>query len=240
MLPTYQEPGPYYNPINFCSNRNNRVKANEIIQANLNGLSGEAATKALKVQDYARVLRKVWGERDGTVRVSWLREQGYAPFILPERALAELKANPTKETLLEVTLPLIRLGSIRLRMDMACSNDSSLEGGYNHVENVYAASLESLAKKYSVSLQITQEEQIGSLNTTVKLFQNYVKSLEENPHQLPKADWLQGVGRAGFKETVGLTGPAMKPEETWYEVRLDTLKTEIEKIREYMRGIDRP
>lgn len=238
-MPTiYVDTSKYPNPFTFVTNRNNQKIANAIIRGNPDGLTGEGAQQAIDRQDYTTMLQKIWGERDRTARLDWLRGKTYTPFAISERGFAELKADPTAQTLYRVALPLLFFDQIRIRMDRKCSNDPSIAGNQEVATRAYFMSLRTLASKHNLALEMSGEKLLDFHKEELALCKQLERDLEENPDILSSPEWLQDFGVGGFlrafKRADGVPSEeasiSMKPKEDWHTIRLNTLRTEINQL----------
>ena len=235
IVPT---PGPA-NAMHFCANRLNSQTVNQIIRANLQGLSDtDALDTALRVGDYVSVLRPLWAERNRSFRLDWLRmeEKKFHPVLPFERAMAEFKANPTRQTLVEISLPHLVIASFRNEMDALCSTDKSIAGPCGEMKNTYDLALIGLVEKLLPSalsegkrkgISLSSGEGRTRLEAILSLLRELEEELVKEASSFPSPTWLEHYGLSGFSSAFGMEASGMKPKEQWNQIRLDFVRERI-------------
>ena len=230
MTTTYATNSAYNSPFDFCALQNDPNQMDTIIKSNPDGLKGDAAQAALKDQDYATVLGKIWAEQEGDFRLTWLREKGDLPFVLAERALAELTANPTQQCVYEVVIPLLNLHSLRTHMDIVCVNDDTLSDSLDLSMSSYKDTIKSRTGKLGLRKIPYFEEEVLVFQKTKDLFENYKARFIQNPDTIPSPLWVKDFGLAGFARALVGEERTTHPKEEWYSRRLEALNEEISSV----------
>ncbi len=235
-----QTPG-YENAMIFSTYRLNGQAIRKIKEHYPQGLATNPAAidTALKAGDYVSVLRPLWAETDRPKRLDWLRanEHKFYPVLPFERAMAEFKANPTVDTIIRISKPLLTFGHLRNTMDAKCSTDLSIEGPSQEMRDSYNTAFGNLVSKELGSIPLISREQHKE---TVRAVISHLKELEE---ELSKADstvpspaWLEFYGINGFMSAFEMDSESMKPKEDWNSIRLQFVREEIQRAENFLSG----
>jgi hypothetical protein len=223
------------NVVSFCEKRLNPTEVNGIIQNHRDGVSSSMIETYLNANDYISALSLLWGERDSTQRLTWLRDhenQLHAP-LLYEQAIAEFKENPTVETVIQVSLPLIKAGTFRLQQDARCSADSSVSQGDAHIrmEMTYGKALQNAVNKYNKNLDLptikTENEEAITQAVLTKM-KEIAEATLANPEALPSPNWIGYHGMDCFL----MGGPSMLDPSLFVEKRISVANQVLEVAKE--------
>lgn len=192
----------HHDVVSFCYLRLDPPQVTKIMRLNAQGLSQvEVCEESLRNGHYIPVLSAVWGEKNKVLRLDWLRSRAlelHAPLMF-EQAIAEFVNSPNTETVIRISLPLIRAASFRVYQDSACCKDLSVcsEGGSAQMETIYMQALERTMKKYAPKLSI---EEIQSKNQAeiqlerIELLRKIVERSIEAPEEFPNPTWISYHG----------------------------------------------
>lgn len=219
------------NVVAFCEKRLDKEAVSQIIKKHNEGVNSPEIEEKLESNDYISTLSLIWGERDAARRLSWLRNHAdrlHAP-LLYEQAIAEFKESPTVETVIQVSLPLIKAASSRVAQDAQCSQDASVYSGDAHIrmEYVYNRALMDVQKKYAPSLNlnnILSENKNIIKKTTLNKLKEVAEQSIKNPNMLPSPAWIGFHGMSCFIQG----HPNMLPSQQFEEKRSDVAKKFLE------------
>ena len=174
------------------------------------GLSDPALDENLKAGEYKAVLKKVWGERDRTIRLQWLENKSNElhPVLMFELAVAKFVASPTIETINLVSIPLIKAASFRVSQDAQCSKDPSVKNGdaATRMSMTYQQRLEKLIQSNlgcSLEKVVSENQDIRVAAIRSQVLETARLSLSSD---LPSPDWIGWHGMA-WHERIHFWGP---------------------------------
>lgn len=222
------------NLVSFCEQRLKREAVSQIIKKNKEGVNSPQIEEKLQSNDYISVLSLIWGERDSAKRLSWLRNHAselHAP-LLYEQAIAEFKESPTVETVVQVSLPLIKAASFRVRQDAQCSQDPSVYNGDAHLrmEMTYGQALIEGMKKYASDLDlgtIQSQNKDAIREATLNKVKEIAQQTIANPDALPSPNWIGFHGMSCFIKG----GPDMLAPSQFAAKRAQLAATFLEQLR---------
>lgn len=191
------------NVIDYCEIACDASQVSEIIRKyKAVGLSNiETLQEQLNQSDYIPVLTAVWSERDKAKRLVWLRsvsDQMHAPLMY-EQAISEFTQNPMVETIIHVTMPLIKAAGIRVIQDGSCSKDPSVSKGdhFTRMEIAYQHRLSVQVKKH---LNKEWADLSGSIEENYPVISEKVIEILEKTMttNLPDPSWIRHHGVGAF------------------------------------------
>lgn len=197
-----QNPG---NVVSYSETRLNPQAVNHIIkQGKQEGLSNsKALNENLKSSQYIPVLNAIWSERDKNRRLEWLRShesEMHAPLMF-EQAITEFVIKPTVETIIQISIPLIKAASFRVVQDSKCSTDPSVFNGdaAQRMEMTYLTSLNTQTEihinKKLVTIISENEDAIKSA-VNAKVLKIAHSSITQD---LPSPNWIGHHGLSVFR-----------------------------------------
>jgi hypothetical protein len=208
------------NTVSFCETSLDPKAMDAIIKENQTvGLSNPDLEKNLTVGKYPPVLVSLWSERDRAKRRSWLESKvdELHPVLMFELSVAKFVASPTIETIISVSMPLMRSAVFRVLQDAQCSEDPSVKHGdaslrmRSTYEKRLAKKVQEILKR---SLQDIVDESRDMLQTAIKaeLLKTARLSMSRD---LPSPDWIGWHGLS-----VAISGaPKMYPSCEYKEIR---------------------
>lgn len=180
--------------LSFLPLRLDEQQVKEIAKLNSGLTSIDEISCYLASGDYIPVVKAVWAEKNELLRLNWLKEQEanlHAP-LLAELGLAEFMANPTTDTVCQLSFPLIKAASKRVAQDALAIKDASLQDAMYVFELTYTEILNHLCQqKLNSSLYSITEENKEKCAQYIKdkLKEVFQKSIEVN-QQMPNPIWI--------------------------------------------------
>ncbi|MEM1282413.1 MAG: hypothetical protein AAGG81_02540 [Chlamydiota bacterium] len=197
------------NPHDAISFIYNRPEKSELNLPSEGISSLQNTLQLLEEGKYIPILEKIWAEQDHSILLQWLRSlpQIHAP-LLAERAIAEFNETPTVETIIKVSIPLIKAAGYRTMQDCRGVYDASLMGSHEDLCDVYLQELDKLFTKslnYPLATIIPENQakiEKYAKERTIEILQ---LSLTE---KLPCSSWVAQHGMNAFTGKIILFNPA--------------------------------
>ncbi len=114
----------------------------------LKAIESEKLEELLNAQNYSKILKHIWSEKDTDYKLKWLQEQAFKGHVILMfeigRAVLELQ-KPSKDQILEA-YHWRTLGRIHTHLDAVCFGDTSLVAASSDLTSCY--NLDSLFQKF--------------------------------------------------------------------------------------------
>ncbi len=206
------------NLVSFCERSLDPRDMNSMIRRNNGvGLSAPQLQDKLKSGDYQFVLEALWSDRDRSRRLNWLQERKdeLHPVLMFELAVAKFVASPTIETIVSISIPIMKAASFRVAQDSQCSDDSSVKYG-DASERMTLTYLKRLDSRVQAVLHTSIDDVIQNHQN---IDANKTKVLEtarlSRTTELPSPDWIGWHGMSVF-----IHGrPNMRPATEYQQIR---------------------
>ncbi len=163
----------------------------EQIRNDINNIGVETPDleKDLQKGEYIPVLSAIWGERDQSRLVQWLRKHaGYHAPLMFERAIAEFEAVPTVQTVVRVSLPWIHAAAVRTYQDQRCLLNHSSES--RMLSDTYLELLKDKMRESMLDLEAVKERYKAVIHrNTFNWLSQFVNNVDMST--LPSPDWIR-------------------------------------------------
>lgn len=186
-----------------------------------NGLStveSEKLEELLHAQNYSKILKFIWSEKDIEYKLKWLQEQASKGHVILMfeigRATLELQ-KPSKDQILEA-YKWRTLGRIHTHLDAACFGDTSLVAASSDLTSLY--NLDSLFQKFI----LVRDKKTFSAN--IQAQNNIIKDIQLKEGD-PSPKWLLFHGMEFMMGVSTLAAP-----EKWLELRSNRLQIMIQEF----------
>lgn len=198
-------------PILFCKMQIQPEKLSQLSTSSpyLNGLNYLGIIDNLNACMYPPLLLAIWGEKNNSRRLAWLKEHaGLHALLMCERAIAEFVANPCVATITTVALPLIEAASCRMVQDCTCSTDPTVcDDAHTKLKEIYlqvlVKKIDELTPHLSLATIRSNQDKIISQKSREKVIEVLTQSIE-NPDSLPSPEWISQHGLRANKELMQL------------------------------------
>ena len=187
----------------------------------------DAMNGALAQGNYTFILKCILGESSLSKRLEYLRDPNYKlqPFLSYERAISEFAENLTKEHMVSVVMPLHAIGALKNEMYAKCSNDRSILGPCQEVEQIYRVAIARFARTAlgDSALHFSEEEQKQIVLRVHDLITELLEELQRPDCALPSPLWIRHCGLDAFATSFTSPEQGMKPENEWKQICLQTV-----------------
>ena len=207
--------------VSFCDKRLDRRAANEVMSKYSEGcLSSEREKfeKLAEAGDYIQVLGAIWKDKENRLAfLDSISSRLHAP-LMNEEAIARFIAAPTVETVIRISLPLLKAAEFRANQDAQCSLDPAVSRGdaYLRLALVYRRALDSQIKKYLPAESLASVEAANKAELNSALLKKVMDvALATKAIELPSPLWIGYHGLSVFIEGA----PKMHLESEYKRIR---------------------